>query len=91
MYDWLIQSQVLSHDVPTSLDQVENALRFAGHFSLSDVKEFMEFIVNNDTTLIEWHMPYQDMRSDNLYLAPRSAAVVVGSFSRYPRSTNKDD
>lgn len=84
MYQYLIDSKVLSHEFPTSIDQVEEALRFDGKFSLEDVKEFLKFITNNETTMIQWHEPYPNVRTDNLYLAPRyTKAVVVGEYSDY--------
>ena len=90
IYDWLLKHDILAHDIPTSLSQVGTALRYSGHFSEEDAQKFLDFVKTHETTDIEFLEPYENVRADAMYKRPMSKAVIVGSYSRYPRSTIND-
>lgn len=54
IYDLVVWEQILSKNIPTSIDQIVDALRFSYHFSEQDVQAFIEFLKNNETAMIEF-------------------------------------
>lgn len=58
IYDWLMKSDILSNDVPSTLSQVATGIKYSGLFNDEDTQKFLDFLRQHDTTGIQFSEPY---------------------------------
>jgi len=98
IYNTIVKDQLLSVNEPTSLDSIENALRYHYNYSNHDVTEFIEYIKNENMRDITFGEPYHGVHDDSLYFkhgsvpisgtAPAAVAVAV-PVSHYPKESEQ--
>ena len=83
VYQLIVNEHLLSHDIPTSLDELIDKLRFTYLISAQSVDCFLDYIKENECEHIEWDTVFENVRRDYLFAKPRSQAEIVGEYSRW--------
>ena len=81
---YLVVNNILSHSEGVDIDDLSRTLRFDYLIPTPLIKDFMNFIIWNETTDIEFEEPLKRVRTRIIYARPRSESPsIVGSFSRW--------
>ncbi len=84
VYQLVVTEQLLSHEDSTSMDKLEDLLKYSYYIPSNQVHNFLNFIMNVETVHFEWEEPQEGIRTDRIFARPRRMKPsVVGIFSRW--------